>query len=202
MKLLTGIALVCASLAATTYAFADRGKLDTDGNGSLSLTEIQVARPGLTADKFALMDSNGDGVLSRDEEPRGRRRGPSMDTNGDGSVDLNEFQAARPNMTADKFAEIDTNNDGLLSREERPRRKDHKGRSERFAALDTDGSGGVSLGEMQAAKSAKLGEQFARMDTDGNGEVSLEEHQARAKKRHGHRKNQRMNQLEDDSRTQ
>ena len=168
MKTLAQLILLGASIAAVS-ALADRSKLDTDGDGALSLSELQVKRPGLTEEQFALMDQNGDGVLTRDERP-GRKHGRRMDTNGDGSIDLGEFQAVRPGMTAEKFAELDTNNDGLLSREERPR---HRMRAEKFAALDTDGSGGVSLQEMEDAKSARIAEHFDRLDADGDGEVSV-----------------------------
>lgn len=187
MKVLAGITLIVASTLAIS-ALADRGKYDTDGDGALSLAEMQAARPGMTEEKFAQLDRNGDGVVTRDEHPRGRHRGKAIDTNGDGNIDLAELQAARPGMTAEKFAQLDVNNDGLLSPDERPKRKN---RGERFASLDTDGSGGVSLQEMQAGKNARIAEQFARMDTNGDGEISQEEHQARAAKRQRHNKMRR-----------
>ena len=40
---------------------------DTDLDGRLTLAEAQAAQPGLTAEEFALMDRNGDGVLSKEE---------------------------------------------------------------------------------------------------------------------------------------
>lgn len=38
--------------------------------------------------------------------------------NGDGFVDLAEFQAVRPEFTIEKFNAADANKDGLLSRDE------------------------------------------------------------------------------------
>lgn len=40
-----------------------------------------------------------------------------------------------------------------------------------FATLDTDGSGTLTVAELEAAHAAR----FAEMDTDGNGAISLEE---------------------------
>ena len=45
----------------------DFGSLDTDGSGGISLTELQVAMPGVTAEAFAAADTDGDGELSADE---------------------------------------------------------------------------------------------------------------------------------------
>jgi Ca2+-binding EF-hand superfamily protein len=45
-------------------------RLDTDHNGSVSLAELQAARPGVTAEQFNRLDRNGDGQLTADELPR------------------------------------------------------------------------------------------------------------------------------------
>ena len=47
-----------------TNAFATA---DTDGSGTLSLTEAMAAVPGLTAAQFAQIDADGDGRVTRDE---------------------------------------------------------------------------------------------------------------------------------------
>ena len=47
-----------------------------------------------------------------------------------------------------------------------------------FSALDTDGSGGVSLAELQAAGANVTEETFALYDTDASGELSAEEYSA------------------------
>lgn len=51
----------------------DPGEIDTDGDGAISLSELQSVRPGMTEERFARMDSNGDGVIAGDE--RSQRRG-------------------------------------------------------------------------------------------------------------------------------
>ncbi|MCK0167008.1 EF-hand domain-containing protein [Jannaschia sp. S6380] len=40
---------------------------DADGDGNVSLEELQAAYPEVTADAFASMDTDADGVLSADE---------------------------------------------------------------------------------------------------------------------------------------
>jgi len=48
-------------------------ELDTDGDGAISLAEIQARRPEMTAERFNQLDRNGDGLLTPDERPmRGR----------------------------------------------------------------------------------------------------------------------------------
>lgn len=47
-----------------------------------------------------------------------------------------------------------------------------------FASLDTDGSGGLSLSEVQAIAPGATAEDFARYDTDGSGELSESEFNA------------------------
>lgn len=50
----------------TTQAFA-QDVADTDGDGSYSLEELQVVYPDLTAEAFAVLDIDMNGVLSAEE---------------------------------------------------------------------------------------------------------------------------------------
>lgn len=112
-----------------------------------------------------------------------------LDTNGDGSVDLAEMQAAKADFTVEQFNKADTNGDGLLSRDEL--RAAH-GRA-RFERLDRDGSGGVSLEELKAVKPGVTAEHFGKLDANGDGQVSPEEMQEMKRerhRRHAERKNQ------------
>jgi hypothetical protein len=93
---------------------------------------------------------------------------PRLDTNGDGSVDLAEMQAARPDFTVEKFNKMDANGDGLLSREEM--HAAHKGK--RMAKIDADGDGNISLQEMQKRRPGMTQEEFSKLDADGNGTLS------------------------------
>lgn len=99
-------------------------ELDTDGSGTLSTAEVEGTR---LADKFASIDANHDGELSKPEMKaarkarkgrKGKRGGgkhKQLDTDGNGSLSLSEVQGTR---LADKFTEIDTNGDSELSRDE------------------------------------------------------------------------------------
>ncbi|MBF9030669.1 EF-hand domain-containing protein [Rhodobacterales bacterium HKCCE3408] len=52
------------------HAMAHAGvleQLDTDGNGTVSLEELQAAMPDMTEETFVSMDTNGDGSLDLDE---------------------------------------------------------------------------------------------------------------------------------------
>ena len=108
---------------------------------------------------------------------------PRLDTNGDGSVDLAEIQAARPDFTLEKFNQADGNGDGLLSRDEL--RAAHGKARAMFSRIDQDGSGGISLSEMQAHRSGATQDDFAKLDTDGSGQLSQDELKAGRQK---HRK--------------
>ncbi|MGB3555592.1 MAG: EF-hand domain-containing protein [Jannaschia sp.] len=60
---LTTIAALLA-LAAPTWA---QSAMDTDGDGNVSMEELQAAYPDATAENFAAMDTDADGVLSEAE---------------------------------------------------------------------------------------------------------------------------------------
>ena len=99
----TILALSAAALALTgTTAIAQhRGahNPDTDGNGSVTLTEMQAA----SAERFARMDANGDGVINAaDRQARGAQMFARADANGDGELTAAEMQAAREARKADR----------------------------------------------------------------------------------------------------
>jgi len=52
------------ALAQEAPAFAD---VDTDGNGTISFTELLVAFPDVTEDQFATLDADGSGELDETE---------------------------------------------------------------------------------------------------------------------------------------
>lgn len=156
---------------------------DTDGDGNITLEELQAVKPEVDAERFARMDRNDDGVLNeadRPEDMRGRRgpgadgdRGPGRrghgqfmekaDTDGDGGVSLEELQAVRPEATAEMFAERDTNGDGVLNRDDRPEMSREGRRGKRGPGAEGRRGGG---------------ERMSALDTNEDGGVSFEEMQA------------------------
>ncbi len=121
-------------LSTAAVAAGAQPPVDTDGDGQISLPELQAIRPSFGADDFNAADTDADGYLSRDElramrrghgeGPRAGRRWlpPLLDTDGDGALSLDELRAVRPGMTDAEFGRLDRNDDGLLSPDERPRR--------------------------------------------------------------------------------
>ena len=90
------------------------------------------------------------------------------------------------NAAALRFASIDTNNDGQISRDERrASRRAHM--DERFQRADTDGSGTLTLAEMQAVGGERAQRRFARLDTTGDGQIDRTELENRPHKRGGDR---------------
>lgn len=60
-------ASITTLLALPVLASTITEEVDADGNGTLSLQEMQVAYPDMTADAFGLIDINGDGEADADE---------------------------------------------------------------------------------------------------------------------------------------
>ncbi len=96
---------------------------------------------------------------------------PKFDTNGDGSIDLAELQAVRPNATVDQFNAADKDHNGLLSRDE----VRDAARAMRGPPIDTNKDGAISFEELQAQRPNVTQEQFAGLDADKNGTLSREE---------------------------
>lgn len=114
----------------------------------------------------------------------------SLDLNGDGAVDKSE--AAKSPRLAAKFAELDADKDGKLTRQEMWRHGDrkHDGRNgprgeggrDFMAKLDTNKDSRISRAEA-AAGEGKLATRFEQMDANKDGFIDRADHEARAKQR-------------------
>ncbi len=118
-------------------------------------------------------------------EAQDRRQGPgpmdfaTLDVDGSGEIDASDFDAGRAN----RFADIDTNNDGQITEAEfiaHMQAQAAERATEMFARLDADGDGSVSRDAIEARQGGGRGGErmIQRADTDNSGGVSAEEFDA------------------------
>ena len=155
------------------------GDLDSDGDGTLSLSET-----GLSKDLYSKMDADGDGSVSQTELQKAiETQRNAMFT----SMQLGQSQTAsstdaastaQPNAQAvlSEIMNQQTSSAGG-SQTAGTARKHHGLAAKLFSALDSDSSGGLSM-EEAGLKQAD----FDAIDTDHDGSVSAEELGAALKK--------------------
>ncbi|WJY19370.1 EF-hand domain-containing protein [Alteriqipengyuania flavescens] len=166
MKRLT-IAISTAALLAGGAAYAQ----SADRNADTTRAEA-IER---TAERFAKMDANDDGVLdAEDREARAGQMFDRLDANGDGMISRTEFEthhAERREQRAERRGER-----GERQEREWGRRggRGHRGDMAMMRRADTDGNGAISQAEFQAAALAR----FDRADADNNGVVTAAEKQS------------------------
>jgi Ca2+-binding EF-hand superfamily protein len=167
-------------------------RLDQDRNGRLDGKDVEaLTRLGRGPDpeavqaRFRDLDRNGDGALQSGELPRPDAL-PQLDANGDGGVDLQEFEAGMRRLGGDgrdrgldaaSLRRFDQDKDGRCTRDEFP------GSDERFDRLDRDGDGVLTTADI-APPTAPPAERpttprpaglVAEHDRDGNGKLSRDE---------------------------
>ncbi len=130
--------------------------------GGLLLAALP-ARANESADKFKLMDTNGDGKISRAEHAAGAQAMfGKMDANADGIVTADEMNAVHADKKSSKLKFWEKKDgDGMSA-------------SEKISVIDTNGDGRISRSEHEAG-SDKL---FTKMDTNDDGFLSQDELEA------------------------
>lgn len=131
----TTIGLAASALAVSAIA-APGGKgrgfdrMDANGDGKVTADELNERHEAL----IEAADADGDGAVTEAEmqafhqAKRAEWRAKNNpDTNGDGLVSRQEFQAASDK----RFDRMDKNGDGVLSEDERPQRRGHHRRGKR-----------------------------------------------------------------------
>lgn len=78
-KTTTLLTLLAMAIAGTAWAASPA---DTDGDGMLTLDEVQAAFPEIDADSFTVMDANADGMLDEAEVLAAQEAGLMPKTEG------------------------------------------------------------------------------------------------------------------------
>ena len=133
--------LLAVLLPGLAFAAPQKGKgprnIDSNGDGVICQAEAAGAAAKRSVERFAEMDANGDGELTRQERQdyrqqrqeqrqatreqrreEARNRAQAADSNGDGALSYDEARTAGMQRLVDNFARIDRNRDGLVTRDE------------------------------------------------------------------------------------
>lgn len=136
-------------------------KARTALSAALAATLVAAATPLLAASATDTarptpqqLDTNGDGLISRDEAQPAPRLSASfdrIDTNKDGQLSREELRAARIKRGGAHRAQLDVNKDGQISRDEA---KPAQRLSQNFDAIDANKDGQLTRDELAAWRKA------------------------------------------------
>ena len=94
--------------------------------------ELKAVEPGMTPERFAQLDRNKDGVLTKEDRPAQTALGrqgqqqplarlvQDADKDKDGKVTFEELKAVAPRTTPERFGQLDRNKDGVITAADKP----------------------------------------------------------------------------------
>lgn len=192
---------LAAAILSTTAAVASTSVADFDANGDgfVTLSEIETVFPDFSRSDFRTVDNNRDNRISAVELQNpdvraviGRYEASSrmveglaaLDTDGNGFASFDELAVAYPNLSATDYRLIDTNRDNRVSFPEFYTLEAQVALSRSAAApeaivdlasVDADGDGFVGFGELQAAFPGLSANDFRALDINRDNRLGATE---------------------------
>lgn len=107
-------------------------RLDTDGNGEVSLDEFKTVRPEMSEERFSRLDADKSGGVTVEELRAAAANRPSpaereafmnrvfarLDADNSGGLSFEEMKNGRRPITEERFGQLDANGDGSVSKDE------------------------------------------------------------------------------------
>ncbi len=156
---------------------------DANSDNALTLEELQAVFPNFTQAAFDYLDRNDDGVLSPTDAPLGPPADPlellkallrAADADKDGNVTFDELKALCPELSQERFDEMDRNDDGVLNGDDFPERPEDglEHLLEVLRSADANSDKQVTFEELSAKVPGLTQEQFDKLDRNGDGVIS------------------------------